>query len=133
MARKEEEEEGKPATQGGGAAAGVSTGKARAGHGTREGTDTRGATGGGGMGEGAAWERGGGEREGLRIWKQKWRNSMDNNGGKLTGGDEVRWSQEKIIDWQRNDGWIDESKAPGRSSRREECSGILGFHQRCMD
>jgi hypothetical protein len=43
----------------------------------------------------------------------KMENSMGNNGGKLTGEDGVRRSQEKIIDWRKIDGWIDESKAPG--------------------
>jgi hypothetical protein len=40
-------------------------------------------------------EKEGEEREGLCIWKQKWRNSLDNNGGKLIGGDGVRRSREE--------------------------------------
>jgi hypothetical protein len=41
---------------------------------------------------------------------------------------EFAGAEKKIIDWRHTDSWIDESKALGRSSRRDEHSGTLGFH-----
>jgi hypothetical protein len=52
-----------------------------------------------GGGGGGGGERGGGERgeggRGCAYENKKWRNYMDNNGGKLTGEDGVRRSREE--------------------------------------
>jgi hypothetical protein len=75
------------------------------------------------VGEEAARE---GEEGATRIGK-KWRNSMDNDGRKLTREEDPRWNRGEFHRLMRNGGRIDESKAPTRSSRRDERNGTLGF------
>jgi hypothetical protein len=45
---------------------------------------------------------------------------MDNNGEGSPEKTEFARAKKKIADWRRNGGWIDEAKAPGRSSRQIE-------------
>jgi hypothetical protein len=57
---------------------------------------------------------------------EKRRNPRYNNGGGLREKTTLAGAEHKIVDFGRTVGRIDESKAPGRSSRRDERSSTLG-------
>jgi hypothetical protein len=52
-------------------------------------------------------------------------NPRCNNGGVLTGEDDLAGAEDKFADWGRTVGRIDESKAPERSSQRDKHNGTL--------
>jgi hypothetical protein len=68
-------------------------------------------------------ERAKGEEGPALTGKRK--NPRCNNGGGSLGKMKFARAEHKFTDWGRTIGWIDESKAPGRSSRRDERNGTL--------
>jgi hypothetical protein len=53
---------------------------------------------------------------------------MDNNGGRVIGED-LDGAEDNSADWGWTASQIDESKALGRSSRRDECSDTPEFRR----
>jgi hypothetical protein len=128
-------------------------------HGRGRGEEGGCALGGGSTRPRAEWEGGGGR--GRRCWgrerrrargKRRGRGTTErvkgeegpalmgkrktprcNNGGGSSEKTKFVGAEHKFTDWGRTIGWIDELKAPERSSRRDERSGTLEFHRRCTD
>jgi hypothetical protein len=79
-------------------------------------------------GEGAPLPRGEREGRGGPCTNGK-RKPRRNNGGGSPEKTKFAKVEYKFTDWGRTVGWIDESKALGRSSQRDEYSGTLGFRR----